>query len=136
MASDETGRLLNEIGRLLAEDKEDPLDGTLLYAKVWPDAVSSAVFKDGGDHVAYQDGPGPLMDMLLDLWEETDPPKRWAEMEYVVRGGTFDASFTYSQEINPEEDPFDRRDRIVKRYFGDKPIVYPPMPTDDELFQL
>ena len=136
MASHEAAHLLNEIGAVLAEDVDYPLDGTLLYAEVWPDAVSSAVFKNGGDHVAYQDGPGPLVSMLLDLWEQANPAKRWAEMEYVVRGGKFEASFTYPEEIDPEEDPFDRRRRIVRSHFGDKPIVYPPMPTDDELFQL
>ena len=86
MASDEAAHLLNEIGAVLAEDLDYPLDGTLLYAEVWPDAVSSAVFKNGGDHVAYQDGPGPLVSVLLDLWAQASPAKSWAEMEYVVRG--------------------------------------------------
>ena len=66
---------------------------------------------------------------LLDLWEAQDSDKRWTEIEYVVRGDKFHASFTYPDEIDPEEDPFDRRDRIVAKHFGKKPIVYPPPPT-------
>ena len=47
-------------------------------------------------------------------------------MEYLIRGGRFTVTYTYPDEIDPEEDPFVRRDRVVARYFGDKPIVYPP----------
>lgn len=136
MANDEAERLL-QLGQLLAEDRDYPLDGTLLYAEVGPNVVSAAVFKDRGDHILYRRDVRRFMYPLLDLWEESDLAKRWAEMEYVVRGGKFDATFTYPEEIDPEEDPFDRRDRIVQRHFGDKPIVYAPMPTDDDaLFRL
>ena len=54
-------------------------------------------------------------------------------MEYLLRYGKFTVTFTYPDEIDPDEDfavHFARRDRIVKRHFGDKPIVYPPMPND------
>lgn len=34
VADEETDRLLNEIGQLLAEDREYPLDETLLYAEL------------------------------------------------------------------------------------------------------
>ncbi len=27
----------------------------------------------------------------------------------------------------------DRRDRIVKRHFGDKPVVYPSSPLEDDI---
>lgn len=133
MASDETERLLNEIGQLLAEDTEYPLDGTLLYAELDTNMVAPSIFKSRGNHVLYR---WPDLDRLayalLDLWEEWEPGKRWAEIEYVIRGGKFEASFTYPEEIDPEEDRFERRDRIVKRHFGDKPIVYPPWPPPDD----
>ena len=66
-----------------------------------------------------------ICDPLMDLWDEADPDKRWAEMEYLVRDGRFTVTYTYPEDIDPEEDEFRRRDRIVARYFGDKPIVYP-----------
>lgn len=134
MADDETERLLNEIGQLLAEDTDYPLDGTLLHAELGKNYVSPSIFKDLGDHVLYRDPDlDRLGDALLDLWEAQKTDKRWAEIEYVVRGDRFQASFTYPEEIDPEEEPFDRRDRVVARYFGTKPIKYPPPPGDDDL---
>ena len=137
MASDETERLLNEIGQLLAEDTEYPLDGTLLYAQLASNMVAPAIFKNRGNHVLYRwPDLNRLGGALLDLWEAREPGKRWAEIEYLIRGGKFEASFTYPEEIDPEEDHFERRKRIVKRHFGDKPIVYPPWPPpDDDDFQ-
>ncbi len=69
------------------------------------------------------------------LWDEAEPDKHWAEMEYLIHDGRFTVIYTYPEEIDPEEDPFDRRDRIVARYFGDKPILYPPLPAGDDVQQ-
>ena len=127
MGNDRIERLLNEIGHILAEDTEYPLDGTLLYAQVDTNWVAPSIFKPRGNHVLYR---WPDLDRisvpLLDLWEEQEPERRWAEIEYVIRGAKFAATFNYPEEIAPDEEPLDRRDRIVARHFGDKPIVYPP----------
>src|SRR6478735_459818 len=131
MSNNETASLLNEIGQLLAEDAEYRRQDTLLYAKLNKNYVAPSIFKDLGDHILYRDPDlETIGDALLDLWEAEDPEKRWAEIEYVVRGGKFRAIFTYANEINPEEDPFDRRDLIVAKHFGKKRIVYPPPPDD------
>jgi hypothetical protein len=133
MPNDRTTSLLNRIGQLLAEDTDYPLEGTLLYAKVDQAFVAPSIFKDIGDRILYRDPDlDRLGDALLDLWDAQDTKKRWAEIEYVVRGDKFRATFTYPEEIDSEEEPFDRRDRIVKRHFGNKPIVYPPPPGRDE----
>lgn len=139
MPDDRTGTLLNRIGQLLAEDEEYPLDGTLLYAVLDRNYVAPSIFKDNGDRIVYRD---PDLDRLgralLDLWEAQDGDIRWAEIEYLVRNGEFEASFTYADEIDPEEEPLDRRDRVVAKHFGEKPIVYPPMPSDEdeEIFRI
>lgn len=131
MVNDETERLLDEIGHLLARDTEYPLDGTLLYAEVGQNFVRPSIFKNLPDRIVYRDPDlRDLGDALLDLWEAQDSRRRWEEIEYLVRDGKFDAAFTYPEEIDREEDPFDRRDRIVRRHFGDKPIVYPPTSDD------
>lgn len=131
MPTDKTERLLHKIGELLAEDTEYPLDGTLLYAELDRNMVAPSIFKNRGNHVLYRwPDLDRLGDVLLDLWEAEAPDKRWSEIEYVIRGDKFDVAFTYSEEIDPEENPFDRRKRIVARYFGDKPIVYSPTPDD------
>lgn len=127
MASEESEKLLNEIGQILAEDKEYAASETLLYAQVGDNWCSPAIFKSLGNHILYREADmKAICDPLMDLWDEADPDKRWAEMEYLIRDGRFTVTYTYSEEIDPEEDEFRRRDRIVARYFGEKPIVYPP----------
>lgn len=131
MPDDDAAQLLNEIGQLLAEDAEYPIDGTLLYAEVDKNFVAPSIFKDLGDHVLYRDPDlNNLGDALLDLWEAQDAARRWREIEYIVRGNKFHASFVYPEEIDPDEEPLERRNRIVAKYFGQKRIVYPPPPDD------
>lgn len=133
MANDKTERLLNEIGQILAEDTEYSLDGTLLYAEVDECMVAPSIFKSRGNHILYRwPDLDRISDPLLTLWAEEKPGKRWSELEYVVRNGKFSATFNYPDDIDPEEEPLDRRERIVKRHFGDKPIVYPPWPNDGD----
>jgi hypothetical protein len=132
MASDEIEGLLNEIGQILAEDDDHPLEGTLLYAEVASAWVSASIYKDLGNQILFRWPRGRLTYALLDLWEEEVPEMRWASIEYIIRNGKFDVTFAYPEDIDPDEDPMDRRDRILKKYYGDKPVHYPPFPEDGE----
>lgn len=132
MANDETERLLVEIGHLLAEDREYPLDGTLLYARLDRNMVAPSVFKHLGNQILFRwPDLDRLGDALLDLWEAQSTNDRWVEIEYVIRNNNFDVTYVYPDDIDPEEDPMERRDRVVRHYFGEKPIVYPPWPPED-----
>lgn len=137
MQNDKTGELLSLVGQLLAEDIEYPVDGTLLYARVARAHVAPSIFKDLGNHILYRAPDlNRLGDALLDLWDEQQGEERWAEIEYIVRNGRFDATLVYPDEIDPDEDTFDRRDRIVAKYFGKKPIAYPGPDGDERVFEL
>jgi hypothetical protein len=130
--SDRTEDLLNKIGQLLAEDEEYPLDGTLLHARVQRNSVGPSIFKDRGDHILYRDPDlDRLGDALLDLWEAQEGAERWEELQYFVKDGRFEVVFVYPEELDPEEMSMDRRDKVVKQYFGDKPVVYPDWDDDD-----
>lgn len=132
MPSNSMERLLAEIGNILAEDTDYLTDQTLLYAKVDEGFVAPSIFKDRGNHILYRRPDlNRICEPILRLFKQEPPAKRWAEIEYLIRDGKFDVAFTYPEEIDPEEDPFERRKRVVARYFGDKPIVYPPPPEDD-----
>ncbi|QKR98686.1 hypothetical protein F9288_02775 [Sphingomonas sp. CL5.1] len=133
MKNNETEHLLVKIGHILAVDTEYPPDGTLLYARLDHAYVSPAIFKHLGNQILYRwPDLDALGDALLELWEAQDSEPRWAEIEYLVENGRFTATYIYPDEIDPEDDDtFNRRDRIVRKYFGDKPIVYPPFPPDD-----
>lgn len=133
MANDEAEKLLNEIGQLLMEDRDYPFEPTLLYAQVHRNAIGESIFKELGNQILYR---RPVIEglpyALLDLWEAQDGDDRWAEMEYLLRDGKFEVAYIYPDEIDAEEDLVERRARAVRRHFGEKPIVYPPWPADDE----
>lgn len=96
--------------------------------------VAPSIFKNRGNSIVYRDPDlDRLGDALLNLWDAEESENRWAEIEYLVSGDRFEVAYTYAEEIDPEEDPFERRDRIVKRHFGDKTIVYPPEPPKDSV---
>lgn len=58
-------------------------------------------------------------------WDAEDGDERWAEMHYTVVDGRFKAKMIYPEQIDPQEDDLERRARIVREKFGDKPIDYP-----------
>lgn len=129
-------RALKEIGQLLADDPDYPLDGTLLYAEVGKGYVSPSIFKDRGDYVLYRSPDlDRIGDALLNLWEAQDSDKPWAEIEYLVLGDQFRAVFVYPDEIDPDEEPRQRRRRIVEKHFGKKRILYPPRSTEAMQFK-
>lgn len=136
MASDKTERLLNEIGQLLIEGTTDSTRKILLHAELDRNMVAPAIFEDAENRIVYRDADSRLDYALLELWEAQDSTKRWVEIEYLLHGENFEASFTYAEEVDPEEDPLERRDRVVARYLGKKPIDYPPPTADEPVFKL
>ncbi|MFT3968546.1 MAG: hypothetical protein QM690_21980 [Sphingobium sp.] len=134
MANDKAGDLLNEIGRLLAEDDEYPFEPTLLYAQLDCNMVGEAIFKELGNQILYR---RPFIKalpyVLIDLWEAQKGNGRWMEIEYLVRDGKFEVAYIYPDAIDPEEDVVERRARSVQRHFGEKPIVYPTWPPEDNV---
>lgn len=134
MASDSSEQLLNEIGQLLMADKEYPLEPTLLYAQLYHDMVGESFFKELGNHFLFRWPVNRRLNYaLLELWGAQEGNYWWAEMEYVLRDGRFEVAYFYPDEIDPEEDVLERRQRSLLRHFDEKPIVYPPLPLDDDV---
>jgi hypothetical protein len=52
-------------------------------------------------------------------------------MEYMITSTKFDAQFLFPEQIDPNESEMERRPRALKKRFGNKLIVYPPVPTLD-----
>lgn len=124
--ANETGRLLNEIRNILAQDTEYPLDGTFLYVEADWGWADMSIFKDLGANLLWRDPMGGLGEVLLDLRESEAPDKRWSTMQYRITGGKFDASFTY-EPLDPEVSTLDRREVILRQLYGNKLVVYPPL---------
>ena len=128
---------LDKIGPIMSATGEegaaivggDP-DGLYIYAEPDGGAVYAAVFKDEGEAVRYFDPTDNLFDLIRDAWEaeNSDEAKRWAVMEYEVQGTKFDVQFRYPEELDPNDYSSDRREAALKKRYGDKPVIYPPMP--------
>jgi len=132
VAESEAEQLLVEIGHLLMEDKEYPSEPTLLYTEVDHNFTAQSIFKMLGDHILYRwPVNARLTDALVELWETQEKHGRWSELEYILRDGRFEASYIYPDDIDPQEDIFVRGERSVRRHFGEKPIVYPPLMEEE-----
>lgn len=127
---DKIGPLLAEIGREGARIVGGKTDGLYIYIEVEDSSVYGAVFTDEGAAVRYYDPSSELCDIVREAWETTDRKKarRWIVMEYEVKGTKFDAQFRYKEELNPDDYSSDRRQVALEKRYGDKPIIYPPIP--------
>lgn len=105
----------------------DP-DGLYLYVEVGKGWIESSVFRDEGDVVRYYSASSDLNDVIMEAWEAEVLAKRWAVMEYEVQGTKFDVQFRFPDEVDVESFEVDRREEALKRRYGDKPILYPPVP--------
>ena len=78
--------LLNEIGQLLAADRDYPVEPTLLYAQLDDNMVGESIFKELGNQVLYRWAVNRrLPAALLELWEAPAYPADLAERLGVSR---------------------------------------------------
>lgn len=126
------GPMLSEIGGEIGEVVGGNPDGAFLYAEGGEGWMASGVFKDEGDSIRYFRPTRKLGDLLLDLWNAEEPDKRWALMEYEIKGTSFDVQFRFPDEIDSSESEVERRPRALKKRFGDKPVIYPLWPKQAE----
>lgn len=132
VVTDETERLLVRIGQMLAEDAEYPLDHTLLHAEVDPEMIGPSIFKNAGDHVVYRNlDLQRWSDVLLDLWHAQDGSPQWSEIEYFISDGRFNVQYFYPDDPSRLEGFVEKRDDLIRRYYGEKPVLYPPWDDDE-----
>jgi hypothetical protein len=127
---DRLGPLMNEIGAEGASIVNGNPDGLYIYAEPNGGSVYAAVFKDDGTVVRYFDPTDELVDLIVEAWEIEDSSgnRRWAVMEYEVLGTKFDVKLDYPEDLDPAQHSSDRRRAALKKRYGDKPVLYPPMP--------
>jgi hypothetical protein len=127
---DTLGPILSEIGGEGAAIVGGNPDGVYIYAEMDGGSVYAAVFKEDDEVVRYFDPTHELFQLIRETWEteNADEAKRWAVMEYEVQGTKFDVQFKYPEELDPKDYSTDRRRAALKTRYGDKPVVYPPMP--------
>lgn len=134
---DKLGPILNQIGLELRNIVGGDPEGVFLYVEIGDMWVSPNIFRDEGEVVRwYDDNDTTLSDLLFDAWymEPDGPNMRWSVMEYSISGGKFHVSMKYPEEVNVDVPDVERREVALRARFGDKPVVYPPMP--DTAFEL
>ena len=128
---------LNALGPALARVGEDVYssiggrpDGIYLYVEIGDGWVGPSLFQDEGNRVVYYSGSDELADLLMEAWYLEPADKRWTAMHYMIENGNFDATFEFDDLDGSGESISDRRERILRARYGDKPVVYPPLPGD------
>lgn len=130
---DKLGPMLAEVGKEAAVIVGGDPDGLYFYAEVEEGgAVFASVFMDEKEAVRYYDPTHELLDLIVEAWEMSSPKerKRWIVMEYQVVGTKFDVTVRYKEEIDPDSFVTDRRRAALKARYGDKKIIYPPIPEE------
>jgi hypothetical protein len=126
---DKLGPLFADIGGEIAQIVGGDPDGAYLYAEAGEGWYGASVYRDEGEAVRYFDPSDELSDLIYEAWLTEDPDKRWSVMQFEIRGTKFDASFQYPDEVNVESFAADdRREKALRKHFGDKPVIYPPLP--------
>jgi hypothetical protein len=47
-------------------------------------------------------------------------------LHYDIKDGKFAVEYFYTDQLDPDEGSYERRERALEQRFGDKPIIYPP----------
>ncbi|MEQ1549390.1 MAG: hypothetical protein ABL918_12210 [Chakrabartia sp.] len=119
------GPILEEVGQLIADVLGDvEPEGAFMYAEAGDMWQGASIFKDLGDRVIYRDPSEELCDAIERLWVAAEPDKKWAVLSYTISDGTFDAQFKFPDDIDPEDNSFERRERALSERYGDKPVDY------------
>lgn len=130
---DVLGPILSQVGGELAHIVGSDPNGTFLYVEIGDRWISYSIFKPVHDVVRYYDtNDENLTDLLWEAWRAESREagnKRWSVMEYDIKDGKFDASFKYPDQVDVEIVDDERRQAALRARFGDKPVIYPPMPS-------
>lgn len=125
------GPLYNEIGVELVNIVGGDPDGIFLYVEIGDRWISPNIFKDEGHQIRNLDDTETLSDLLWEAWYAESAEggiKRWSSLEYEIKDGKFEINYRYPDEVDVEVIDDERRQAALRARFGDKPVVYPPMP--------
>jgi hypothetical protein len=103
-------------------------DGLYLYAEAGDGYSGGGIFMDEGEVVRYFRPSSKLCDLILQAWEAEGTGEKWELMEYEIKGTSFDAKLVYPDQIDHELSISELRETFLQRRFGDKPVIYPPIP--------
>ena len=131
MATEEMGKLLNQIGQLVAKTLGKVPDDVFVFIRAADQLSGGAIFENLPEQVIYHDFGHDVHDTILELWDAAPPDKKWSMLLYDIKDGRFDAEFLYTDDLEDEWDSLDYRQDALRARYGDKPLIYPPMYDGD-----
>jgi hypothetical protein len=125
MATEEMGKLLNQIGQLVAKTLGKVPDDVFVFIQAADQMSGGAIFENLPEQVIYHDFGHDVHDTILELWDAAPPDKKWSMLLYDIKDGRFDAEFLYTEDLEDEWDSLDYRQDALRKRYGDKPVIYP-----------
>lgn len=126
MDSDKHHVYIEAICNIINDGKPEGVGAVFLYAFVDYGFVAPSVYDEHESRIIYRSSNvGAICEVLLSLWGLDEFKEKWHEFECVIKNGKFDITYRYAHEIDQSQDFSDRREQAVRRYFGEKEIVYP-----------
>lgn len=122
-------RLIRDLARSLSVIGEGENSPILFYAEAGPAWSGGSIFVSRPDQIVWisPSGEEDPLDIVMRLWDAAPTDKKWRGITVVIDGDSFRTEFDYGESWLSDEDEGDRREPIVRAYFGDKPIYYPPL---------
>jgi len=125
MATEEMGKLLNQIGQLVVKTLGKVPDDVFVFIRAADQMSGGAIFENLPEQVIYHDFGHDVHDTILELWDAAPPDKKWSMLLYDIKDGRFDAEFLYTEDLEDEWDSLDYRQDALRARYGDKPVIYP-----------
>lgn len=125
MATEEMGKLLNQIGQLVAKTLGKIPDDVFVFIRAADQLSGGAIFENLPGKIVYHDFGHDVHDTILELWDAAPADKKWSILLYDIKDGSFDAEFIYTNDLEDEWDSLDYRQDALRARYGDKPVIYP-----------
>lgn len=132
MTDEEYQQSLDGIGHYILNGRPPLAVASLLHVIMHDGWISFNLFDDLGTELVYRRSASQAPWELLEALHLGQPEeRRWSELEYFLSGVNFNVKFLYPDEVGPERESLDVRDEVLTRYFGNKPVRYPPLTRMD-----
>lgn len=118
-----------EIGNALLDLAGESAQKVLAYVEAEDGVVSVSVFFTAEDHTKpiYKSGNRELTHQFYSLWQnwtKTSVDMAWRSAHYFIQHGKPLLNVVYPDNFSEEEDEFERRDVVVRQYFGRDDVDY------------
>jgi len=124
--------LAEKIGYMLHEKRTIMSSKMLFIGFFDKQGYSFSVYEDQGDkltYVRYESSTDlSFWTDLIDIWKAQLPKHQWQTLEAILEGEEIKLFFFYDGKPLGRHNDFPEREPIVRKYFGDVPIYYPPHP--------